>query len=96
MTTRELTRSPADLAAGMAVGEFVIEKKIGEGGFGSVYKATHPLIGKLVAIKVLAHHFSVQEEMVSRFIAEARAVNQIRNRTRIEIFSFGPLPDCRV
>ncbi|MBK9069908.1 MAG: serine/threonine protein kinase [Myxococcales bacterium] len=96
MTTRELTRSPADLAAGMAVGEFVIEKKIGEGGFGSVYKATHPLIGKLVAIKVLAHHFSVQEEMVSRFIAEARAVNQIRNRNIIDIFSFGTLPDGRV
>ena len=31
----------------------VIEAKLGQGGFGTVYKASHPLIGKLVAIKVL-------------------------------------------
>ena len=33
--------------------------------------------------------------MVSRFIAEARAVNQIRHRNIIDIFSFGALPDGR-
>src|SRR5258706_3659767 len=33
--------------------------------------------------------------MVSRFIAEARAVNQIRHRNIIDIFSFGAMPDGR-
>ena len=33
--------------------------------------------------------------MVSRFIAEARAVNQIRHRNIIDIFSFGQLDDGR-
>ena len=33
--------------------------------------------------------------MVSRFVAEARAVNQIRHRNIIDIFSFGELPDGR-
>ncbi|MDB4956869.1 MAG: serine/threonine protein kinase, partial [Myxococcales bacterium] len=47
------------------------------------------------AIKVLARKFSVDPEMVSRFVAEARAVNQIRNRHIIDIFSFGQLPDGR-
>lgn len=85
----------ADLQAGTVVGEYEIEGKLGQGGFGAVYKATHPLIGKVVAIKVLAHKFSVDPEMVSRFIAEARAVNQIRNRHIIDIFSFGTLSDGR-
>ena len=44
---------------------------------------------------VLARRFSVDPEMVSRFEAEARAVNQIRHRHIIDIFSFGQLPDGR-
>src|SRR5262252_10304294 len=84
-----------DLEAGQQVGEYQVESKIGQGGFGAVFKATHPLIGKVVAIKVLARRFSVDPEMVSRFIAEARAVNQIRHRNIIDIFSFGQLADGR-
>jgi hypothetical protein len=84
-----------DLAPGDTVGEYEIEAKIGEGGFGTVFRAQHPLIGKLVAIKVLARQYSAQPEMVSRFVAEARAVNQIRHRHIIDIFAFGQLPDGR-
>jgi serine/threonine-protein kinase len=84
-----------DLAIGTQVGEYVVEAKIGEGGFGSVYRAVHPLIGKAAAIKVLNRQYSSNPQMVSRFIAEARAVNQIRNRNIIDIFSFGALEDGR-
>lgn len=84
-----------DLEPGQHVGEYVIEGKLGEGGFGTVFRASHPVIGKLVAIKVLSRQYSVQREMVSRFIAEARAVNQIRHRNIIDIFSFGKLEDGR-
>ncbi len=85
----------ADLEAGHLVGEYQVESKLGQGGFGAVFKATHPLIGKVVAIKVLARKFSVDPEMVSRFVAEAKAVNQIRHRNIIDIFSFGQLEDGR-
>ncbi len=77
------------------VGEYRIEAKIGEGGFGAVYRATHPLIGKSAAVKVLGRQFSSDPQMVSRFISEARSVNQIRHRNIIDIFSFGALPDGR-
>jgi serine/threonine-protein kinase len=98
MTTSEVPGSAAadpDLEAGQIVGEYQVEGKLGQGGFGAVFKAAHPLIGKVVAIKVLSRKFSVDPEMVSRFIAEARAVNQIRHRNIIDIFSFGQLPDGR-
>ncbi|HUS28649.1 MAG TPA: serine/threonine-protein kinase [Kofleriaceae bacterium] len=89
------TSLDADLEPGQEVGEYQIENKLGQGAFGTVYKAAHPLIGKVVAIKVLATKLSVDPEMVSRFIAEARAVNQIRQRNIIDIFSFGKLADGR-
>src|SRR5690242_17432135 len=84
-----------DLEPGQVVGEYQVEGKLGQGAFGTVYKAVHPLIGKVVAIKVLARKYSVDPEMVSRFVAEARAVNQIRHRNIIDIFSFGTLDDGR-
>jgi serine/threonine protein kinase len=91
-----LTTEPdPDLAPGAAVGEYRIDRKIGRGAFGSVYQASHPVIGKLVAIKILARKYSVEPEMVNRFVTEARAVNQIRHRNIIDIFSFGTLTDGR-
>ncbi|HEX8789996.1 MAG TPA: protein kinase [Polyangiaceae bacterium] len=89
------TGADVDLAPGTMVGEYRIEGKLGEGGFGAVYRAVHPLIGKTAAIKVLSRQWSSNPQMVSRFISEARAVNQIRHKNIIDIFSFGALPDGR-
>jgi serine/threonine-protein kinase len=84
-----------EIPAGTQIGEYRIESKLGEGGFGVVFKAVHPVIGKAAAIKVLNRQYSSNPQMVSRFIAEARAVNQIRHRNIIDIFSFGTLADGR-
>ena len=84
-----------DLSAGTEVGEYRIERVLGKGGFGVVYAAVQPVIGKQVAIKLLARKYSADQDIVSRFVAEARAVNQIRHRNIIDIFSFGQLPDGR-
>jgi eukaryotic-like serine/threonine-protein kinase len=95
LTTEPSVEPDLDLAPGTVVGEYRIDRKIGRGAFGSVYQASHPVIGKLVAIKILARKYSVEPEMVNRFVTEARAVNQIRHRNIIDIFSFGTLPDGR-
>jgi eukaryotic-like serine/threonine-protein kinase len=84
-----------ELAPGQEVGEYRIEGVLGRGGFGTVYGAVQPVIGKRVAIKVLARKYAADQDIVSRFAAEARAVNQIRHRNIIDIFSFGQLPDGR-
>ncbi|MCK6551805.1 serine/threonine protein kinase, partial [Myxococcota bacterium] len=84
-----------ELRRGDTVGEYVIEGKLGSGTFGHVYRGIQPLIAKQVAIKVLSRKYSADPEVVSRFIAEARAVNQIRHKNIIDIFSFGQLPDGR-
>jgi eukaryotic-like serine/threonine-protein kinase len=87
--------APEPELTGARVGEYVVEERVGSGAFGTVYRGVHPLIGKAVAIKVLSRRFSADPEMVSRFVAEARAVNQIRHRHIIDIFSFGQLEDGR-
>jgi len=83
------------LKPGSFVGEYQIETLIGEGGMGSVYRAVQPIIGKKVAIKVLAGVLSRDGNAQKRFALEARAVNEIGHRNLVDIFSFGRLPDGR-
>jgi serine/threonine-protein kinase len=92
---KDLVAKDPELISGTIVGEYEVKEKLGTGGFGTVYRAVHPLIGKSAAIKVLHRQFSANAEMVERFVAEARAVNQIRHRGIIDVFSFGRLADGR-
>ena len=84
-----------ELTPGTMVGEYRVEGQLGEGGMGTVYAATHPVIAKRVAIKVLHPALSVNREAVERFVQEARSVNQIGHPNIVDIFAFGTLPDGR-
>src|SRR3954471_5448371 len=88
-------RNTYDLAVGEMVGEYRVEGELGRGGMGRVYAATHPVIAKRAAIKVLHPELSVNTEAVERFIQEARSVNQIGHPNIVDIFAFGTLPDGR-
>ncbi|WP_437900393.1 serine/threonine-protein kinase [Sorangium sp. So ce124] len=79
----------AQLPPGAMLGEYRVERLLGAGTFGDVYAGEQPLIGKRVAIKVLNRRFASDPTVVSRFVGEARAVNRIRHRNIIDIFSFG-------
>jgi eukaryotic-like serine/threonine-protein kinase len=80
---------------GEMAGEYRLMRKLGEGGFGAVYQAEHPLLKKLAAVKVLHRAADRDSDAVLRFVSEAQAANQIRSRHIVDIFSFGTLPDGR-
>ncbi len=88
--------SPSEeIAHGTMVGEYAIDGVLGEGGMGKVYAATHPIIAKRAAVKVLHPALSLDREAVERFVQEARSVNQIGHPNIVDIFAFGTLPDGR-
>jgi eukaryotic-like serine/threonine-protein kinase len=80
---------------GVDVGGYVIDGELGRGGMGVVFSATHPMIGKRAAIKVLKPSLSNNPATVERFVQEARSVNQIGHPNIVDIFAFGKLPDGR-
>ncbi len=97
-TREEATALGADLMAipmGTEIAGYVVDGDVGKGGMGVVYSATHPVIGKRAAIKVLRGEVSSSPGAVARFIQEARAVNQIGHPNIVDIFAFGTLPDGR-
>jgi eukaryotic-like serine/threonine-protein kinase len=83
------------LVIGFKIGEYLLEKKIGAGGMGEVWSARHPQIGKQVAIKLLNEKMISNRRAISRFMQEARAVNEIQHRNIVDIFAFGELADGR-
>src|SRR5262245_30516594 len=81
-----------DLAPDTRLGEYRIVSKIAKGGFGTVYKAEHVVLGRLAAIKVLLPELVLSPEIAQRFEREARAANLIRHPNVVDIYDFGRLP----
>jgi serine/threonine protein kinase len=80
---------------GTEVGDYVVDGELGRGGMSIVYAATHPMIGKRVAIKVLSPAMAKNPITVERFLQEARSVNRIGHPSIVDIFALGTLPDGR-
>jgi serine/threonine-protein kinase len=81
------------IAVGQTIGNYQITAKLGEGGMGVVYLAEHPIIGRKVAMKAIHPELSRNAEVVSRFVTEAKAVNQIGNEHIVDIHDFGTTGD---
>jgi serine/threonine-protein kinase len=84
-----------DPLAGVKLGEYIVEERIGVGGMGLVYRAAHPLIGNAVAIKVLRPDVISDEADLQRFLGEAKAINHIHHPGVVSIFGAGDTPDGR-
>ncbi len=61
------------------VGRYRLLEKLGEGGMGTVYKAIHTDLNKVVAIKLLPQHRLWNGQAVARFRREMRAVGQLNH-----------------
>ena len=81
-----------DLAGTEILGYRLLEP-IGKGGMGSVWKARHPALGKVVAVKLLDPLLARDPELVKRFLEEARIQSRLRheNIVAIENFTDDPL-----
>jgi serine/threonine-protein kinase len=70
-------------------GKYHIEERISEGGMGTVYRATHVLMEKAVAIKVLHPSLAADDKIVARFTREAKAASRISNPHALNVTDFG-------
>jgi eukaryotic-like serine/threonine-protein kinase len=64
---------------------YSIEKSIGEGGMGVVYKARQVSMDRVVALKVLSEKFSSNTEFIDRFIREARSAGRLNHPNVIHV-----------
>ncbi|MDA3960619.1 MAG: bifunctional serine/threonine-protein kinase/formylglycine-generating enzyme family protein [Planctomycetota bacterium] len=81
----------AAAAAGQApaqVGKYRLDKKIGEGGMGTVYRATDPE-GRLVALKLLRAVLVSEPGFAERFQREAQVAASVKHENVVQLYDHG-------
>jgi len=97
---------PAKIIAGLSqqvgrareLGSYRLENVIGRGGMGEVHRATHRLLARPAAIKLIRPEFlnssgNDQSVVVERFKREAQAAAELRSPNTIELYDFGIAAD---
>jgi hypothetical protein len=74
-------------------GRYLVERKIGEGGFGAVFRGKQVATGREVALKLLHPHNVSDATVVARFRREAEACSKLTNPHSVTIYDFDETED---
>ena len=78
----------ADVREARRFGQYVLERKIGEGAMGVVYRATHAMLRRPAAIKLLLKDRASEADLV-RFEREVQLTSRLVHPNTISIFDYG-------
>ena len=80
---------PDDPLVGRSLGEFVLRERIGEGGFGAVYRATQPALDREAVVKVLRGSLRGAQAASERFLREAKLASKLDHPYAAHVYAFG-------
>jgi serine/threonine-protein kinase len=95
MDTASYERLPSQ-PAGTVLGEsYRLVRRVGFGGMGEVYEATHVRLPGRFAVKILLPDLLSNQEAFARFCREAEIMSELRHPNIVQIFDFNAAPDGR-
>jgi serine/threonine-protein kinase len=81
---------PPDALLGAVLDDkYRLDERLGVGGMGTVYRATHLLIERPVAVKVLSPRLVADDTARERFRREARAAGRLQHSNAVAVTDFG-------
>ena len=86
LTEYQTRRFLSGKSHGLLVGKYVILDRLGSGSMGRVYKAHHQLMGRVVALKIIAPEIVTNERVVARFQREMRLVGRLDHPNVVRAF----------
>jgi serine/threonine-protein kinase len=75
----------------LLLGPYVILDRLGEGGMGTVFKARHQKLDRMVALKLLRAELLMDPELVRRFYREIEMGSQLRHPNLVHAYDAGPI-----
>ena len=78
---------------GRNLGEFVVREPLSRGGFGTVFRAEQPRLGREAVVKVLHTGLVGSGDSVQRFLREAQLASRLDHPYAAHIYAFGSEPD---
>ena len=76
------------LAGTVLGGRYVLDERIGNGGYGEVWRATDTVLSRPVAVKLLHPHYIQRSEALARFRAEARHAGGLSDENIAQVFDY--------
>jgi serine/threonine-protein kinase len=74
-------------------GKYRLDAHLSRGGMGSVYRATHLMLEKPVALKVIKPELVGSSEFARRFQREARAATSLNHPNIVAVYDLGQAED---
>jgi len=75
--------------AGRTLGRYRLDKLLGEGGMGAVFKAQDITLERDVVVKILHPHIGRRRDFRQRFLQEARTAARLNHPGIVKVFDFG-------
>jgi serine/threonine-protein kinase len=75
------------------VGQYMLKKKLGEGGMGEVWLAEHRLLKRPCAVKFIRPELAAHPATAIRFAREVQAVTGLTHFNTIRVFDYGQADD---
>ena len=69
-------------------GRFVLDERIGNGGYGEVWRATDTVLSRPVAVKLLHQRYAQRTETLARFQAEARHAGVLSHENIAQVYDY--------
>ena len=95
LLSRLVYQMRAEAEKGHEMGSYRLEELLGRGGMGEVWRASHQLLARSAAIKLIRSESfgSDGRELVRRFEREAKATAALRSPHTVDIYDFGTTED---
>ncbi len=74
---------------GQEISGCVILEKISQGGMGTVFKAKHKALDRIVCVKILSPSLATDKKAVGLFLTEARAVAELDHQNIVQVYNVG-------
>ena len=83
------TSRPEINLIGQEISGCIILEKISQGGMGTVFKAKHKALDRIVCIKILSPALAKDKKAVGLFLTEARAVAELDHQNIVQVYNVG-------
>src|SRR5579871_1733466 len=86
---RKKMTAGVDPRAPLTDSDFLLERHLGTGGIGKVYRALQRSLERQVAVKFLKKHYLDDPDVVTHFLAEAKHIAKLRHRGIVAVHGVG-------
>ena len=91
VTSRVIYGLRCEMNVAKQFGQYTLEERIGGGGMGEVYRASHAMLRRPTAVKLLRSKMT--QENIARFEREVQFTSQLTHPNTIDVYDYGLTPE---